>query len=437
MRIAIVGCLHGSLSEMYQTLPPVDLVLCCGDFQGFRNEADLDSCHVPEKYRTLGSFHHYYAEPRDIPLTIVVGGNHEASNYMCELFYGGWLAHNIYYLGVAGSVIVNGLRIAGASGIYNQNSFGRGHFERAPLKGGSLRSVYHLRQWNEERLRLLPPVDIFLSHDWPVDITKYGDGKALVSAMPRFRSSIDTGTFGAPPLTRVLNAIRARYWFAAHMHVKFPAVKVHAANPTVSEPHYPSDPTPKEWLDAHAIHPRGSIKPGPTNQRATRFLALSKPLPGKKDWWQVLDIPAPSDKSPPTLTFDRAWLAITKATHPFPRAHNPPILPDGASALPPSTLPADVNARIEAALSSLDNSAEVSNVQVFVKTAPAEGDGIPEAHYTNPQTTAFCAFLGIQDLTNPAPRTAARPNDSNIGRGRGGSNGNRGARGGSRGARGG
>ena len=35
-------------------------------------------------------------------MTIFVGGNHEASNYLQELPYGGWVAPNIYYLGYAG-----------------------------------------------------------------------------------------------------------------------------------------------------------------------------------------------------------------------------------------------------------------------------------------------------------------------------------------------
>ena len=33
-----------------------------------------------------------------------IGGNHEASNYLRELHYGGWAAHNIYFLGVSGVV---------------------------------------------------------------------------------------------------------------------------------------------------------------------------------------------------------------------------------------------------------------------------------------------------------------------------------------------
>ena len=49
-----------------------------------------------------------------------VGGNHEASNYLWELYYGGWVAPKIYYLGHAGVVNFGGIRIAGLSGIYNE-----------------------------------------------------------------------------------------------------------------------------------------------------------------------------------------------------------------------------------------------------------------------------------------------------------------------------
>jgi len=46
-------------------------------------------------------FERYYKGEKKAPiLTIVIGGNHEASNYMQELPYGGWLAPNIYYLGM-------------------------------------------------------------------------------------------------------------------------------------------------------------------------------------------------------------------------------------------------------------------------------------------------------------------------------------------------
>lgn len=41
---------------------------------------------MPDKYKSLGSFHAYYAETRRAEVfTVVIGGNHESSGYMWEL----------------------------------------------------------------------------------------------------------------------------------------------------------------------------------------------------------------------------------------------------------------------------------------------------------------------------------------------------------------
>lgn len=145
MRVAVIGCLHGDQLKMFQQHSDVDLILCCGDFQALRNSYDVSAMSSPERHRKLGTFHEFYAGKHKVPLTIVIGGNHESSAYMAELFYGGWLAPNIYYLGVAGSVIVNGLRISGASGIYHTPSvFDRGHCERVRLDENDVRSIYHV-----------------------------------------------------------------------------------------------------------------------------------------------------------------------------------------------------------------------------------------------------------------------------------------------------
>jgi lariat debranching enzyme len=100
MHIAVVGCLHGELDKVYEDIQrqekeqnvTVDLVIVCGDFQAVRNEHDLQCMAVPPKYRTLGFFHDYYFGRKTVPiLTIFVGGNHEASNYLSTLPYGGWV----------------------------------------------------------------------------------------------------------------------------------------------------------------------------------------------------------------------------------------------------------------------------------------------------------------------------------------------------------
>lgn len=78
----------------------VDLLICCGDFQAVRNVSDLKCMAVPDKYLEINTFYKYYSGEKVAPvLTIFIGGNHEASNYLSELAYGGWVAPKIYYLG--------------------------------------------------------------------------------------------------------------------------------------------------------------------------------------------------------------------------------------------------------------------------------------------------------------------------------------------------
>lgn len=130
--IAVTGCVHGKIEKVYEKLESIkdmkgiepELVICTGDFEATRDVYDLESMTAPEKYMVLGTFYKYYTGEKKAPyLTIVIGGNHESSRYSWELFYGGWLCPNIYYLGVAGVVNYRGLRIVGLSGIYKQNSY--------------------------------------------------------------------------------------------------------------------------------------------------------------------------------------------------------------------------------------------------------------------------------------------------------------------------
>ncbi|GAA6016947.1 hypothetical protein JCM11491_006921 [Sporobolomyces phaffii] len=248
MRIAVIGCSHGSLDDIYASVaqcdqvatsrgePPVDLVICCGDFQAMRNTSDLEMMACPPKYRALGQFHEYYSEhKRADKLTIVIGGNHESSGYLWETYHGGWLAPNVYFLGFAGCVLVDGwLRIAGASGIWKSGDWKKGHFETVPYDDRTIRSVYHIREYDVARLLQLkgrgPAVDLFLSHDWPLGIEQHGDTEALLRAKPFFRDEVATNSLGSPPLHAVLEQLQPRYWFAAHLHVKFAAVFKHGGH---------------------------------------------------------------------------------------------------------------------------------------------------------------------------------------------------------------
>lgn len=169
-------------------------------------------------------------------LTIFIGGNHEASNMLQSLYYGGWVAPNIYFLGYGGVVWYNGLRIAGLSGIYNQRHYNMGHYETFPYSDDELRSVYHIRELEIYRMQQMQSshVDIFLSHDWPNGIWNYGDLNQLLRVKPYFKDDIETGKLGSPPLMHILQILKPSFWFAAHLHVKFPAVVPHISNITTA-----------------------------------------------------------------------------------------------------------------------------------------------------------------------------------------------------------
>ncbi|KAF9446167.1 DBR1-domain-containing protein [Macrolepiota fuliginosa MF-IS2] len=236
MKVAVEGCCHGQLDAIYSHIHSletqgnykVDLLLICGDFQAIRNHADLQCMAVPHKYKELGGFYKYYTGEKVAPiLTIVIGGNHEASNYMWELYHGGWLARNIYFLGHAGCVRVNGVRIAGASGIFKAHDFQKGMYEQLPYTPGSLRSIYHIREFNVRRLSLLSQPTIFLSHDWPQSIEHYGNLQALLSRKSFLRQDISNGSLGSPPLMGLLRTLKPEWWFSAHLHARYEATVVH------------------------------------------------------------------------------------------------------------------------------------------------------------------------------------------------------------------
>ncbi|KAK9762068.1 lariat debranching enzyme, partial [Basidiobolus ranarum] len=240
MKVAIEGCCHGELDKIYATIEhlqevegvTVDLLLICGDFQSIRNEADMDCLSCPPKYRQLGTFWEYYTGLKTAPIpTIFIGGNHEASNYLTELYHGGWVCKNIYYLGAAGVINFGGLRIGGLSGIYKREDFFKGHHEAPPYTAQDLRSVYHVRRYDIEKLlQIKQPLDIFLSHDWPRGIEQHGDVHSLLRRKPFFRDEVRTNTLGSPANEDILNTIMPRYWFSAHLHVKFAALVRHRSS---------------------------------------------------------------------------------------------------------------------------------------------------------------------------------------------------------------
>jgi lariat debranching enzyme len=280
-----------------------------------RNQADLATMACPAKYRSMQGFYRYYSGEKVAPvLTIFIGGNHEAANHLWELYYGGWAAPNIYFLGYAGVVSVGGVRIGGLSGIYNGRHYDSGHYEVPPYNDSDMcaaapsprtilpdysctfvnafvssnthaacmcvglnrpslpgvhyaterrpavhrRSAYHVRRLEVFRLsQLRAPLDIFLSHDWPQHIAKHGDTNALLRKKAFLRDEVASGSLGSPPNAMLLCSLRPAYWFAAHLHVKFAALVVHGAPPASGQHAQPGPP------NAYGGQQQG--QPGPPN----------------------------------------------------------------------------------------------------------------------------------------------------------------------------
>ncbi len=82
LRVAVVGCSHGELEIMYDLIESIqarngykiDLLLCCGDFQSVRNEADLACMACPVKVRSALRFlNHPLNHPPPIFICILFG----------------------------------------------------------------------------------------------------------------------------------------------------------------------------------------------------------------------------------------------------------------------------------------------------------------------------------------------------------------------------
>ena len=370
MKIAVEGCAHGELEKIYAALEnierrdniKIDLLICCGDFQAVRNEIDLACMAVPPKYRQMCSFYKYYNGEKTAPiLTIFIGGNHEASNHLWELPFGGWVAPNIYYLGYSGVVNFGGLRIAGLSGIFKSHDYNKGHYEAPPFNQGTVRSIYHVRSLDVFKLKLLTkPVDVALSHDWPKGVYHYGNLEELYRWKGFLRAEIESDTLGSYAAQEVLRTLQPDFWFSAHLHCRFPA-KVHHS----------------------------------TTGKVTNFLALDKCLPRRK-YLEIIDVgPA---KGPLELAYDAEWLAITKLTLPLlntePSHTSLPYKESDIASLKPNELALkDIQELFDGDLKVPEN---------FTQTLPLYDPAKHRKHVQvtaekNSQTDAFCRKLKIRN----------------------------------------
>ena len=131
-------------------------------------------------------------------------------------------------MGAANVVRLDGIRIAGISGIWKGYNYNKSHYERLPYNQDDVKSIYHVREIDTRKLlQLKTQVDIGISHDWPRAVEKHGDERKLYRMKPDFEQESRDGTLGNLAAAYIMDRLRPPYWFAAHMHCKFSATKIY------------------------------------------------------------------------------------------------------------------------------------------------------------------------------------------------------------------
>jgi lariat debranching enzyme len=216
-----------------------------------------------------------------------------------------------------------------------------------------------------------------MSHDWPTNIVQYGNKRRLLAVKPYFRDEVERGELGSRPAEMLLRKLMPRYWFSAHLHVRFTAEVPHVKEEPLAatlemdspemegdivmeekgEPEFESegeimlededqtepivesegeidldadesvDTVKKKKMSKEEIKKaqRPNLSPAETEQRKVRkqqfpttsFLALDKCLP-RRSFIELLSIKRGKDVPfSNQLSYDPRWLAITKTFHQY------------------------------------------------------------------------------------------------------------------------
>ena len=124
-----------------------------------------------------------------------------------------------------------------------------GHFERPPYTDSTVRSVYHVREYDARRLAALSEpgafhasLHTFLSHDWPQGIVAHGDKPSLLRAKPYFQQEVSACQWSVHSdrcLPGRVPAMRHRQVSSNHLrHLKTKAhqILLSPSNPQCVEP---------------------------------------------------------------------------------------------------------------------------------------------------------------------------------------------------------
>lgn len=197
---------------------PLDFVLQVGDFEPHRHDADLATMAAPAKYRHLGDFAAYHQRRRRFPWPLYfIGGNHEPYGHLDLYPEGSALAPHCHYLGRSGVVELNGLRVAGLSGIHREATFTKSRPPLASMGDVSNKDFTFFNEQDVERVLALGRAEVLLLHDWPAGIIPPEEAAGFQGQ----RRSTSHDLVGNEYARLLVDALQPRLVLCGHLHRRY------------------------------------------------------------------------------------------------------------------------------------------------------------------------------------------------------------------------
>ena len=174
--------------------------------------------HALVKYRKLVDFPDYHSGRAKFPWPVYfIGGNHEPYGFLDAIPGGGECAPNCRYLGRAICTEIEGLRIAGLSGIYHPE---RSFAPRPPIADISRVSNKEYIYFTETEVQALMEAeraDILLVHEWPAGVIASEDEHRF----ERQRRSMRYDDVGNEYAQMLMETLKPGLTLAGHMHISY------------------------------------------------------------------------------------------------------------------------------------------------------------------------------------------------------------------------
>lgn len=222
-----IGDVHGQMLRMVKLLSAaeqqlrlrLEFVLQVGDFEPHRDEADLHTMAAPSKYRRLGDFPEFYNGKAKFPWPVYfIGGNHEPYGYLDQFPAGAELIRNCQYLGRSGCLNINGLNVAGLSGIYHADWYSQPRPEISRIASISNKSFIYFNEADiDPLLSREGGVDIVLLHEWPANIIDEADQ----AEFEQIRRSLRYDSVGNEISELVVQWLEPQLVLCGHMHKQY------------------------------------------------------------------------------------------------------------------------------------------------------------------------------------------------------------------------